>query len=82
MVVVGGGSFGDLTNACLQVGSGYTKKQLAEFNQRLAEHWRPFDKRQPPHCILLASGFKEKPDAWIPPDKSCIVQVGSARGEA
>ncbi|KAK7101253.1 DNA ligase 4-like [Littorina saxatilis] len=61
-----------------KVGSGYTKKQLAEFNQRMADHWQAFDKRRPPQCIQLASGFKEKPDAWIEPDKSCIVQVKAA----
>nr|KAG5701196.1 hypothetical protein BaRGS_023305 [Batillaria attramentaria] len=61
-----------------KVGSGYSKKQLAEFNQRLADHWQVFDKRNPPDCIQLASGFKEKPDAWIQPDKSCILQVKAA----
>ncbi|PVD23875.1 hypothetical protein C0Q70_17149 [Pomacea canaliculata] len=61
-----------------KVGSGYSKNQLREFNQRLAEHWQVFDKRKPPACIELASGFKEKPDAWIQPDKSCIVQVKAA----
>lgn len=59
----------------VQIGSGYSKKELQEFNAKLVDHWQPFDKRNPPACIELASGFKEKPDAWIEPSKSAIVQV-------
>jgi len=59
----------------LQIGSGYSKKELQDFNAKLVDHWQPFDKRNPPVCIELASGFKEKPDAWIEPSKSAIVQV-------
>ncbi|XP_005097120.1 DNA ligase 4 [Aplysia californica] len=61
-----------------KVGSGYSKKQLREFNEQLAPHWSVYDKRSPPPHLHLASGFKEKPDAWIPPSKSCIVQVKAA----
>lgn len=59
----------------LQIGSGYSKKELQDFNAKLVDHWQAFDKRNPPKCIELASGFKEKPDAWIEPSKSAIVQV-------
>lgn len=58
-----------------KVGSGYSKKELAEFNKKLAEHWKVFNKKSPPSSIILASGFKEKPDAYIEPKNSCIVQV-------
>ena len=58
-----------------QVGSGYSKKQLKDFNLQLAPHWRVYDKKKPPPHLELASGIKEKPDAWLPPDKSCILQV-------
>lgn len=58
-----------------KVGSGYSKKELGEFNEKLKDHWNVFDKRNPPSSIVLASGFKEKPDAWLEPCKSCIVQV-------
>ncbi|XP_050403534.1 DNA ligase 4 [Patella vulgata] len=61
-----------------KVGSGYSKKELIDFNKKLADHWQVFDKRNPPDCLQLASGFKEKPDAWIHPSKSCIVQVKAA----
>ncbi|KAL8610583.1 hypothetical protein ACOMHN_006302 [Nucella lapillus] len=74
----GGGGDPEVFHSFCKVGSGYTKKQLAEFNQRLAEHWQVFDKRNPPQSLVLASGFKEKPDLWIEPHKSCIVQVKAA----
>lgn len=60
-----------------KVGSGYTKKELSEFNNKLVDHWKIFDKKNPPSNIILA-GFKEKPDAWIEPSKSAIVQIKAA----
>jgi hypothetical protein len=41
----------------------------------LADHWKVFNKKNPPSSIILAPGFKEKPDAYIEPENSCIVQV-------
>ncbi|XP_069127951.1 DNA ligase 4-like [Argopecten irradians] len=61
-----------------KVGSGYSKKELGEFNEKLKDHWKVFDKRNPPTSVILASGFKEKPDAWIEPCNSCIVQIKAA----
>ncbi|KAK3794568.1 hypothetical protein RRG08_003717 [Elysia crispata] len=61
-----------------KVGSGYSKKQLQDFNTQLAEHWKVFDKKKPPSHLELASGFKEKPDLWLPPDKSCVLQIKAA----
>ncbi|KAL4236518.1 DNA ligase (ATP) [Mactra antiquata] len=61
-----------------KIGSGYTKKELQDFNAKLVDHWQAFDKKNPPKCIELASGFKEKPDAWIEPNKSAIVQIKAA----
>ena len=58
-----------------QIGSGYSKKELQDFNQKLVDHWKPFDKKNPPTSIELALGFREKPDAWIEPSKSAILQV-------
>ena len=45
---------------------------------KLKAHWRQFDTRKSPDSIVLAPGFKEKPDLWIPPSKSCIVQIRAA----
>ncbi|XP_052777625.1 DNA ligase 4-like [Mya arenaria] len=61
-----------------KIGSGYSKKELRDFNAKLVDHWQAFDKKNPPRCIELASGFKEKPDAWIDPSKSAIVQIKAA----
>lgn len=68
----------DVFQSFCKVGSGYSKKQLKDFNTQLAQHWQVYDKKNPPEHLKLASGFKEKPDAWLPPDKSCIVQVKAA----
>uniref|UniRef100_A0A2C9JHQ7 DNA ligase n=1 Tax=Biomphalaria glabrata TaxID=6526 RepID=A0A2C9JHQ7_BIOGL len=58
-----------------KVGSGYSKKQLKTFNELLSEHWQVYNKSKPPKHLELASGFKEKPDVWLPPDKSKILQI-------
>ncbi|XP_029633322.1 DNA ligase 4 isoform X1 [Octopus sinensis] len=60
-----------------KVGSGYTKNELTELNEKLYKHWKKSDEN-PPKSIVLAPGFKEKPSVWIEPSKSCIVQVKAA----
>lgn len=42
----------------LQVGSGYSHKELFELNRKLEPHWRKFDSSNPPASIELAAGFK------------------------
>lgn len=51
-----------------QVGSGYTYKELLDFNLKLKDKWQ----RQQPSAIKVT---KEKPDVWIEPEKSTILQV-------
>jgi len=58
-----------------KVGSGYTKKELFEFNRRLAPHWKAYEKKNPPTWLELASGLKQRPDAYIEPEHSTILQV-------
>ncbi|PFX16725.1 DNA ligase 4 [Stylophora pistillata] len=58
-----------------KVGSGYTMNELRELDQQLRPHWNAFDTKKPPEHIILAPGFKEKPDVWIDPSKSKIVQI-------
>jgi DNA ligase-4 len=55
-----------------KIGSGYSLKELYDFNQKLADKWKTFDKKNPPKHLQLAY---EKPDAWIEPKDSFIVQV-------
>ncbi|XP_067047572.1 DNA ligase 4-like [Acropora muricata] len=61
-----------------KVGTGYTMNELHELDQLLHPHWRPFDTKRPPETVILAPGYKEKPDVWIEPTKSKIVQVKAA----
>lgn len=61
-----------------KVGSGYSRKELHDFNRLLAEHWKVFDKKNPPSWLELAPGLKQKPDAYIEPEKSKILQIKAA----
>ena len=68
---------------------------------KLKPHWKRFNTKNPPDCVLLAPGFKvlllycilfqcscydiyttsciqEKPDMWIEPWNSQIVQIRAA----
>ncbi|CAF2980443.1 unnamed protein product [Rotaria sp. Silwood2] len=55
-----------------KIGSGYTHKELLDFNNRFANKWKPWTKKTAPSYILCTH---EKPDVWIEPNDSCIVQV-------
>ena len=55
-----------------KIGSGYTHKELLDFNNRFANKWKPWTKKSAPSYILC---IYEKPDVWIEPSDSCIVQV-------
>lgn len=58
-----------------KVGSGYTLEELHKLGCKLKDHWQVYNKKSPPSSILLASGHKEKPDLFIEPSKSFILQV-------
>ena len=58
-----------------KIGSGYTMKELNDFNQKLDKKWKTFDKKNPPKHLQLTH---EKPDVWIEPKDSLIVQVKAA----
>ena len=55
-----------------KIGSGYTHKELLDFNNRFANKWKPWTKKSAPAYIVCTH---EKPDVWIEPNDSCIVQV-------
>eukprot|EP00795_Rhopilema_esculentum_P013203 gene13203-4019_t len=61
-----------------KVGSGYSLKELKELCDALEPHWKTFDPKMPPSSIIFAPGLKEKPDVWIEPSKSKIVQLKAA----
>jgi DNA ligase-4 len=45
-----------------KIGSGYTYKELKEFNEKLTNKWNNFDKKNPPKNIQLSV---EKPDVKL-----------------
>ncbi|KAH3765317.1 DNA ligase IV [Pelomyxa schiedti] len=62
-----------------KVGTGYSDSELAVLQKQLEPHWRVFQTNTPPQSIQLAEGFKEKPDVWIEPQHSKIIQVKAAQ---
>merc|ERR1719324_1462940 len=62
-----------------KVGSGYTDAELNQLQKMLEKHWRVFDTSNPPSCFMLAEPFKEKPDVWIHPNNSKILQIKAAQ---
>ncbi|KYO41296.1 DNA ligase 4 [Alligator mississippiensis] len=58
-----------------RVGSGYTMKELYDLGLKLAKHWKPYHKREPPCNILCGT---EKPEVYIEPCNSVIVQIKAA----
>eukprot|EP00005_Dracoamoeba_jomungandri_P014120 CAMPEP_0174278718 /NCGR_PEP_ID=MMETSP0439-20130205/61635_1 /TAXON_ID=0 /ORGANISM="Stereomyxa ramosa, Strain Chinc5" /LENGTH=611 /DNA_ID=CAMNT_0015371163 /DNA_START=565 /DNA_END=2397 /DNA_ORIENTATION=+ len=61
-----------------KVGSGYTDNELRVLQKMLEKHWKPFNPKNPPSCFELQDG-KERPDVWIHPKNSKIVQVKAAQ---
>lgn len=55
-----------------KVGSGYTLQELYEFNQKLAKHWKKYDKENPPRFLQCT---REKPELYVEPQNSFIVQI-------
>ncbi|KAG8430044.1 hypothetical protein GDO86_018598 [Hymenochirus boettgeri] len=58
-----------------RVGSGYTMKELYDLGLKLAPHWKTYRKRDPPVNILCGI---EKPEVYIQPCNSVIVQIKAA----
>ncbi|XP_063067666.1 DNA ligase 4 [Engraulis encrasicolus] len=58
-----------------RIGSGYTMNELYNLGLKLAKHWKVYRKSDPPAAILCAT---EKPEVYIEPSKSVIIQVKAA----
>ncbi|XP_071791788.1 DNA ligase 4-like [Asterias amurensis] len=58
--------------AFTKVGSGYSLKELYDFNQRLLPHLKVFKKERPPSFLQFT---KEKPEMYVKPENSFILQV-------
>eukprot|EP00118_Oscarella_pearsei_P008725 m.46483 g.46483 ORF g.46483 m.46483 type:complete len:987 (+) comp33697_c0_seq3:313-3273(+) len=72
------GDYPEVFYSFCKVGTGYTIEELKQLGRKLESHWKHFDTRNPPSSIVLAPGFKEKPDVWIEPRNSQIVQIKAA----
>lgn len=58
--------------AISRVSSGFSTEELANLSRKLDPHWkRVYPKQIPPNI----EWGKEKPDLWIEPESSVIVQV-------
>ncbi|XP_068446736.1 DNA ligase 4 [Clinocottus analis] len=58
-----------------RIGSGYTMKELYDLGLKLAKHWKVYRKNDPPASISCAT---EKPEVYIEPCNSVIIQVKAA----
>lgn len=58
-----------------RIGSGYTMKELYDLGLKLAPHWKRYKKKDPPTNLLCGI---EKPEAFIEPCNSVIIQVKAA----
>lgn len=56
----------------MKVGSGYTLAELKDLGMKLKPHWKPFNTKRPPDCVLLAPGFKV--DQFIIPLSHSVVK--------
>ena len=68
--------------------------ELRQLGRQLKPYWKVYNPKKPPDCLVLASGHKvhstpdnamyiivslqEKPDLWIEPWNSKIVQIKAA----
>jgi len=62
-----------------KVGNGYSDAELSVLQQLLEKHWHPYNTTSAPSWLKLAEPFKEKPDVWIHPKNSRILQVKGAQ---
>lgn len=58
-----------------KVGSGYSMGELDQLLSKLKSKWKVYDKRDAPKSIVLAPGHKERPDLYVEPRDSFVVQV-------
>ncbi|EGG24891.1 DNA ligase IV [Cavenderia fasciculata] len=62
-----------------KVGSGYSDEELKKLQKALEPHWMPYRTSSPPSHILLAEPHREKPDLWIDPRVSKVLQIKAAQ---
>ncbi|MDP2438748.1 MAG: ATP-dependent DNA ligase, partial [archaeon] len=62
-----------------KVGTGYTQIELRALQDMLAPHWHQYDSAHPPSWLELAPPFQEKPDVYILPQFSKVLQIKAAQ---
>lgn len=58
-----------------KVGSGYSLQELHELLAQLSSKWKVFNPKRPPEKLVLAQGLKEKPDLYLEPCDSVVLQI-------
>ncbi|KAH9384462.1 hypothetical protein HPB48_026470 [Haemaphysalis longicornis] len=58
-----------------KVGSGYSKEELDKLLRQLTSKWKVYDPKKPPGKLVLAQGHKEKPDLYLEPSDSVVLQI-------
>ncbi|KAH7960734.1 hypothetical protein HPB49_022607 [Dermacentor silvarum] len=58
-----------------KVGSGYSMKELDDLLAKLTTKWKVYDPKKPPGKLVLAQGLKEKPDLYLEPSDSVVLQI-------
>eukprot|EP01124_Arcella_intermedia_P024176 TRINITY_DN4012_c0_g1_i3.p1 TRINITY_DN4012_c0_g1~~TRINITY_DN4012_c0_g1_i3.p1 ORF type:complete len:941 (-),score=258.52 TRINITY_DN4012_c0_g1_i3:49-2478(-) len=62
-----------------RVGSGYSDEELKELQAALAPYWNNYNNHNPPSFFMLADQCKDKPNIWIEPKFSKVLEVKAAQ---
>ncbi|KAH8039284.1 hypothetical protein HPB51_005530 [Rhipicephalus microplus] len=58
-----------------KVGSGYSSQELDDLLAKLTSKWKVYNPKKPPEKLVLAPGHKEKPDLFLEPSDSVVLQI-------
>lgn len=64
-----------------KVGGGLTAQDYASIQHQTEGKWRPWNSRAASNYVVLAVGDKERPDVWIRPSESIVIEVKGASAE-
>ncbi|KYR02618.1 DNA ligase IV [Tieghemostelium lacteum] len=62
-----------------KVGSGYSDEELKSLQQLLEPHWQQFKGNQPLKQLHFVDSIKDRPDVWIHPRNSVVLQIKSSQ---
>lgn len=58
-----------------RVGGGFTVQDLAQIRHLTKDRWQKYDPRRPPTDYLVIPSGGDKPDVWIKPSDSIVVEL-------